>query len=156
MSAWGNSQFCPHHRYSSAPGCGRPGDGVRWGEGRDHPEQRAGSVCRAGRRYRCLCRAPAPSWWTRQTNSVASGWLETSSPGWRALSGRSRPRRSPGESSSPTPGPLCPRGWWAGMPARPGGVSWTVGTQESPRAPEAGSRQHLSGSAATGRTTIAE
>lgn len=108
------SPVLPRHRYSNSrmwpPACRQ-----RTLERRQTASRTRSRRCLLrGRRCLMLVPGAAHSWWTRQTNSASSAWSETSSPGWRPSSGRSRPRRGPGEgvsSRQPHCGPFCLRGW---------------------------------------------
>lgn len=78
----------PNHRCSSSrmwpPDC------------RQHMQERMQMPSRArsrrcprpGRHYLMHALGAELSWWTQQTSSASSAWFATSSPGWRASSGR--------------------------------------------------------------------
>lgn len=147
-----NSQFCPITG-TAVPGCGRPpADSVRWGEGRHHPEQRAGSVCRVAGAARCLCWAPHPAGGHgRQIPLLQHG------PRSPLLDGEHRPAdRDPGEAqvraAAPPPAHFVPEAGGPGCQPVLEGSPGLWARRNLQGVPEAGSRQHLSGSAATGRT----
>lgn len=58
------------------------------------------------------CWTPAKAagcgWWTRETSSASSAWCAISCCGWRMSSGRSKPRRSPGNAACLSDQSLAP------------------------------------------------